>query len=128
MYYRIITLLSPLLLATLALSAIVAPQALAAPSQAAAQAATATSPFRSTIGAHLAAPVGGDDIGRYCQGNGYSGAQLVEPNAYGWRCVSSGRQDYLSMTGLCHRFFGPNWIDRTSDYNDPNSWQCVPTR
>ena len=93
----------------------------------AAQAATPTLPFRTTTGPYLAAPVDGNDIGRYCQGNGYSGAQLVEPNAYGWRCVSSGRQDYLSMTDLCHRFFGPNWIDRTYDYNNPNSWECVPT-
>jgi hypothetical protein len=88
-------------------------------------AATPT-PTPSQFTPQLSLLAGGVDVDRYCQQRGYSGATLDNNTAYGWNCFTqTGQRAGISMTDACHEQYGPDFIDRLANYNNPYSWQCV---
>ena len=72
------------------------------------------------------AAVGSSNLVAYCRSQGYEGARLVEPTAYGWRCTSSGSTGYIPMRKVCQSILPGRvaLIDRVSNYHDPYSWKC----
>jgi hypothetical protein len=60
------------------------------------------------------------DFESYCQLQGQI-PQLVDNNAYGWRCGSAP----ISVTQVCQNLTRlPNIIDRMTNFYDPQGWEC----
>lgn len=63
-----------------------------------------------------------DQISRFCQQQGSSGAYLATNDAYGWRC-SGGRG--VDMDRLCSQPAGDPRFSRVANFYDPQrGWEC----
>src|SRR4029077_16579719 len=80
-----------------------------------------------TTPAPTATVLGGVDLQAYCQSLGYSSVQLVQNNAYGWRCVASnGSTSSIDVIAACRAEYNdPAAEAHYSNYNNPDSWYCT---
>ncbi len=62
----------------------------------------------------------------YCQHIGHRTAEVVASNAYGWRCTLFPSQviRVVSVCAWTYRLSTSQVIDVSTNYNDPNAWQC----
>ncbi|UYN90093.1 MAG: SH3 domain-containing protein [Anaerolineales bacterium] len=69
---------------------------------------------------------GGLDLDGYCRSKGYSKAELVENNAYGWRCKGAdGSLHNMDLYDACHWQYGGQLpTPQFSDFNNAYSWKC----
>lgn len=67
------------------------------------------------------------DLKSYCQSIGYSGVELVQDNAYGWKCVASnGSTAGIDVVEACRvEYNDPEAWANYSDYDNPDSWYCL---
>ena len=62
----------------------------------------------------------------YCQHIGHRTAELIASNAYGWRCTLFPTL-VLQIASVCawtYHLSVSQVIDVSTNYNDPNAWQC----
>ncbi len=80
-----------------------------------------------TTPAPAATVLGGVDLQAYCQSLGYSSVELVQNNAYGWRCVASnGSTSSIDVIAACRaEYKDPAAKAYYSNYDNPDSWYCT---
>jgi serine/threonine protein kinase len=80
-----------------------------------------------TTPAPTATVLGGVDLQAYCQSLGYSSVELVQNNAYGWRCVAgNGSTSSIDVIAACRAEYNdPAAEAYYSNYNNPDSWYCT---
>jgi hypothetical protein len=73
---------------------------------------------------------GGPDIEGYCRNQGYSGATLVESNAYGWKCsANDGSTADIHIEDVCRQIYGDAAPKASyKDFENPYSWVCHTER
>jgi hypothetical protein len=96
-----------------------------APQTAAATPTTAPAEPQQQPAADSAKLLGAPDWNSYCQSVGEGSAHLVQNNAYGWYCTSSGNG--IDANTVCAYTYGTDTTqvtNRVADFNNPATWQC----